>query len=175
MSQSVRYLSAPLLALVLAIVGCGDTEAEKREADIEALAERHGVDADVTLDADGNVASVQFDSGNTSVGNNLSLPDGFPGDVPITESWNVMSVSQIPQGGFMVQAMSEASSESVVANVRSAMNSDGWSEEGFEQPTPQMSQLAFGKDNRMTKLNIMQMGQTQLMIQLVTMDKPNQG
>lgn len=172
MSKVSRNLGAVLLGML--VVGCGDSENETREAEIEALAERHGVNVDVTLDAEGNVDSVTTNSGHARVGNNLSLPDGFPDDVPIADSWNVMSVSQVPQGGYMLQAMGDATQEAVVADLRAAMEGEGWSEKGFTQPAVHMSQLAFEKDDRMANVNIMQMGEAQLTIQLLTMDKPSQ-
>lgn len=173
MSFSIRYLCAALLALW--VVGCGDSEAESREAEMEALAERHGINADVTLDEDGSVGSVTISSSYGAVGNSLDLPDGFPTDVPISAGWNVMAVSQVPQGGFMLQAMSESSQQAAIAEIREAMQDDGWSEEGFKQPAPHMSQLAFGKGDRMANVNVMQLGEAQLTIQLATMLKPDQG
>ena len=49
-------LMAALTALLLA--GCGTDDNDSREQQIEAMARKHGVNADVSLDAGGEVQSV---------------------------------------------------------------------------------------------------------------------
>lgn len=155
----------------LAISACGGGSDEAREKQIEAEAAKHGIDADVELDENGEVKSVTVNNGmGAVVGKNLSLPDGFPSDVPVPDSWSIMSTSPVPNG-FMVSAMTDGSTDDVFAALRKSLTAKGWTEETTDQPNPMMSRINFVKDDRMTNATLIA-GGPQLTVQFVTMKKP---
>ncbi len=156
----------------LLIASCGGGDKESQEKKMEAEAAKHGFDADVELNDDGDVEKVKIKTlGGAEVGQNLDLPADFPKDVALSSDWSIMAVSPAPQGGYMVQAMASETSDEIVAKAREAMTADGWTEESYDQPTPQMTRLGFVKDNRLTSYNLMLNGDT-IMVQLVTIEKP---
>ncbi len=165
-SKTVLTLCAALL-----LAACGGDNAETREAKMEKEAKKHGIDADVSLDDDGNVETVEIKTGSGTVGRNLNLPDGFPSDVVLADSWQIMSVAPAA-GGYMVQALSSDSVDAVVSEIRSSFTDNGWTEVAFEQTAPNMSRIGFEKDDRMTNANIINSGGPQLAVQILTMKKP---
>jgi len=135
------------------------------------MAEKHGIEADVSLADDGEVESVTIKSANgAQVGRNLKLPDGFPDDVPVPSDWAIMSASPTP-GGFMVQAMTDDSIEDALAQARAQLSGEGWTETDIAQPSLMITQVGFTKSDRMTNLNLMDTGATRT-VQLVTMQRP---
>lgn len=170
MTIKTELLAAVGAVLLLTSCGGGDSN-DSREQQMEAMAKKHGVDADVSLDEKGEVKSVTINTANgTQVGKNLQLPDGFPADVPMAPDWDIMSVSPTP-GGFMVQAMTDASANEVLAAARTQLTAQGWTETGLQQSSPVMTQVGFAKEDRMTNLNLMDAGDMRT-VQLVTMTRP---
>ncbi|WDI32220.1 hypothetical protein PUV54_03310 [Hyphococcus flavus] len=172
MKNVTRFAAIAAGAGLLAACGGGGEEA--REKQIEDMAKRHGVNADVELDDKGEVASVKINNGmgGATVGSNLSLPDNFPSDVSVDDNWSVMAISPAPGvDGFMVNAMTDDSVEETLSKLRSSLGAKGWTEEASDQPTPQMQRINFVKDDRMTNVNLIS-GGPQLTVQLVTMKKP---
>lgn len=165
------HTAAALAALALAACG-GDKAVDKREADIEAYAKAHGVDAEVTVDALGEVSSVTVKQGSGTVGNDLGLPAGFPEDVKLPASWTIQSSSPVPPGGFMLTGMAQDTAEGITAAVREALTAEGWTETAFETPSPAMTQMGFEKGTRMTNINVMDTGGETLSVQILTMEKP---
>lgn len=165
--MGISKASVVAASLVTLLVGCAG-EKDEREQHIEAIAAEHGVNADVSLDAEGEVESISIHSaGGGQVGKNLQLPDDFPDDVLMAPNWDVMSISPAP-GGFMVQAMTDVSMEDALAAAREQLTSEGWEETGFAQPNPMMSQARFSKGDRSTNINVMDTG-AQRTLQLMTM------
>jgi hypothetical protein len=82
-----------------------------------------------------------------------------------------MATSPAP-GGFMVNAMTDATADEAVAGIREQLTAQGWTESGFSQPNVMMTQVGFSKDDRMTNLNLMDTGDARN-VSLVTMTKPN--
>tara|TARA_R110001592_G_scaffold363393_1_gene687304 strand:+ start:156649 stop:157155 length:507 start_codon:yes stop_codon:yes gene_type:complete len=159
-------LAAILAAMLLA--GCGSDDNDSREQQIEAMARKHGVNADVSLDARGEVQSVTINSANgAQIGKNLQLPEDFPSDVPMAPDWAVMSISPAP-GGFMVHAMTDVSAAEALAATREQLTSEGWVETGFAQTNTAMAQIRFAKGDRITNVNLMDTG-AQRTVQLLTM------
>ncbi|WP_425411041.1 hypothetical protein [Hyphococcus sp.] len=162
---------AALGAGAVLLAACGGGE-EAREKQMEDMAKRHGVDADVELDDKGEVKSVKINNGlgGAVVGQNIDLPDGFPADVPVSDEWSIMATTPTP-GGYMIQAMSGDSADAIIEDVRKALNAEGWTEETVDNPVPQMHRIGFTKDDRMTTLNLIANGE-QMSVQLLTMKKP---
>ncbi len=155
--------------MLLAACGGGN---DAKEQKIEDYAAQHGVDADVELDAKGEVKSVTVNNGmGAMVGDNLDLPDGFPGDIHVSDNWSVMSTSRIPQSGFIVTAMTGASVEDTASEIREKMIANGWAVENEDQPNEMMTQMGFTKDNRVANFNLLNTG-GRLNIQLSTMTRP---
>ncbi|MEM9234868.1 MAG: hypothetical protein AAGA69_11620 [Pseudomonadota bacterium] len=155
---------------MLAACGGVDDSPDAREKAMEQAAAKHGIDADVTVGKDGEVEQVVINSGAGQVGQNLSLPNGFPDDIPLPDDWNIMSSAAVPNG-FSVQALSEDSAEALMADLKASMTDTGWTVTASDQPTPQMSRVNFEKDGRMANFNIMLNGETRV-VQLMTMVMP---
>jgi len=167
---------APLLATAslaaLGLSACSGGSDNTREEQIEELARQHGVDADVTLGVDGEVQQVAVKGlGGGTVGKNLSMPDGFPDDVVVDSSWNIMGTNIIPTGGHMVQAISDSEAPTIMDMLRPAMTAKGWTEAESGKPVGPMSKIGFEKDGRMAVYTIIT-GGPQRTIQLMTMKKP---
>ena len=159
-------------AAALLIAGCGGADSnESREKAMEDLAASQGIDADVTVNDDGETEKVVINAGAGQVGMNLDLPAGFPDDVKLPADWNIIGSSSPMPDMQNLQAMSEATTDEIVADLRSRLGDEGWTETGFEQPTPAMSQLGFEKGERIANFNIIENGETR-MIQLATLPKP---
>ena len=159
------------LSVVALLAACGDDSsdrAEQTEKAIEEAAKDQGIDLDATLNEDGEIEKIEMESGGSTVGQNLDLPDGFPEDVFISSGWNIMSTSPTP-GGFMVQSLTSQDSKSIVDEVREKMTGDGWAITA-EAVTP-LTQIGFEKDDRMTNFNVIPNGDTNA-VQVVTMKKP---
>lgn len=150
----------------------GNDDAESRARDMEAQAQKYGIDADITVNEAGEVDTVTVNTlGGGQVGRNLQLPTDFPNDVPIPPGYQIMSVSPAPQGGFMVQAMTDDDIETILATLREQFSGEGWTESSADQTSPQMSRIGFEKGNRMSGLNLIDSG-SQVAVQIVTMEKP---
>ncbi|GJL95625.1 MAG: hypothetical protein DHS20C05_20300 [Hyphococcus sp.] len=159
-------------ATLLASCGGGKDDAASREAQIEKEAAKHGIDADVTVDDKGDVETVELKHGNTVVGNNVSLPDGFPEDIVIPSDWNVMASAPVPGvSGFSIQALSNDDADTILATVRKSMTANGWSEISDGAPAAAMARAGFEKDGRMATFAIIPNGETNA-VQLMTMKKP---
>ena len=171
MMKNAHVLMAAIGALTLAACGGGD---EAKEQQLEDYAAQHGVDADVELDEKGEVKSVTVNNANGArVGQDLSLPDGFPDDVHVSDNWSVMATSPVPQGGFMLNATTPESAEATLSAIRQAMLAKGWAVEAETQSGAMMTQIGFVKDDRLASFNLMDTGGAALNVQLVTMKKPN--
>lgn len=130
------------------------------------------MDADVEVDASGEVSSVTIKQGSGTVGNNLDLPAGFPADVKLPSGWTIQSSSPVPPNGFMLTGMVEDSVEGIVSAVRETLTAEGWTETAFETPSPVMTQIGFQKDTRMTNINVMDTGGEKLSVQILTTGEP---
>ena len=165
------FTAAAVAAFVLAACG-GSSDTDKREAEIEAYAAEHGVDADVEVDETGEVSSVTIRQGGGTVGNNLSLPDGFPEDVKLPANWTIQSSAPVPPDGYMLTGMVDDTVEGVSAAVRETLTAEGWAETAADAPSSIMSRISFEKEGRMTNVNIMNTGGENLSVQILTMTKP---
>ncbi len=157
-------------AAAIALGACGGGN-DAREEKIEREAAKHGVNADVELDKNGDVARVEIKGlGGASVGSNLNLPADFPADVPLPADWSIMATSPAP-GGHMVQALSGDDAGTIASTMRESLTAEGWVEASADSPVPQMRRLGFEKDGRMTNVAITENGDTRL-VQIITMKTP---
>lgn len=170
MHRAIRIaISSAMVCLML--VACGGNDNDAREKQMEEMARDHGIDADVSMDEDGEVSSVTIKGmGNSQVGTNLKLPEGFPEDVPIADDWSIIAVTPAP-GGYSVSAMTDSSIEEALDAARDLLASEGWTETRAAQNNPMMVQAGFSKDQRMTNLNLIDTGDNRT-IQLITMQRP---
>lgn len=160
------------VAVCLLVVACGGNDAPgDRERAMEDMAAKHGLDIDVDLDASGEVEQVIINAGAGQVGSGLSLPDGFPEDVAIPAEWNIISSSAPMPETYMVQTLTDDTSESILRGLRQDMSSAGWNESDFAEMTPQIWRINFDKDDRMTAFTITSNGETNA-VQIVSMPKP---
>lgn len=160
-----------LIGVTALLSACGG-DTDSREAAIEKEAKKHGVDADVTVDKNGDLETVAIKHGNAVVGQQLNLPDGFPAEIQLPSDWNMIASSPVPNiDGFSVQALSEDDADTIVSTLRAALSADGWTETEADAPTPQMNRINFEKDDRMANFNIIANGETNA-IQLMTMKRP---
>ena len=162
---------AAVAALAVFAASCGGGGDESRERQMENELKKRGIDADVELNNEGGAETVEITRGDQRVGNDLALPADFPDDVAVSDDWAVIHTGPAPQGGYMLQATAPKDRDGLLAMLRKEMTGDGWTEAGFAEPAPQMTQIGFEKDGRMANYNLIDNGET-FMVQLVTMVKP---
>ena len=103
---SQKMILAGMVTMLLAACGGGSDNAESRERAIEKEAAKHGIDADVEVDEKGDVKKVEINRGGSVVGQNVSLPDGFPEDVHVPSNGippsagTPLAVSEAPDVGL---------------------------------------------------------------------------
>lgn len=163
------YLGSAAILALGSLAACGQPDtSETRESELEDYAAQHGIDADITVDDNGDVSSVTMNSaGGGQVGTDLPLPPGFPDDVVLHSSEAVYSVTPSPGGIFMVQAFSDATIEDLSAWHRSEMQQRGWTEQGGSGSGP----LSFRKDGRLANINFIPNG-GRVTVQIMTMPMP---
>ena len=139
----------PLLAAAL-VAGCGqdtaDTAAEK-------IAKAHGVDMDIDRDGDKATYTMSGPGGSTvQVGENLSMPDGFPKDVAAYPDMKIISATSVPQG-FMVMGETGDGLDKVAGFYTDKMASEGWEKES-EMTQPEMRVITYKKEGRNASINV---------------------
>jgi hypothetical protein len=164
MNISRRTLPLALLtATGLAACGSPDNSPEARARQLEEYAQSKGVDADVSINADGTpsvVVNQSLGGGTAQVGNNVALPDDFPKDVAVYPGLQIVSVARMPVGQ-MVQGQTADDREQVAAFYGKAMAEQGWTDAtpaGAQSPAMQI--LQFTKDGRAATVNLLQAGAT---------------
>jgi hypothetical protein len=171
-SQMKKNLTAMASASIVLLSACGGPGGESREEAMEAQARRLGIDADVTLDASGEVGRVEITGpGGARYGSNVTLPSDFPSDVPIDDGWSIVAVTPAPMGGYMLQALTDRDLAAATERLAARFTDAGWSETTRNQSGPQMGSLGFEKGDRMATVNLIAGGE-QLSVQLMTMPKP---
>lgn len=161
-----------LAGITALIAGCGG-DTESKEAQMEAQAKRHGVDADVELGKNGDVERIVVTTGlGGQYGQNIGLPGGFPDDVAVPDQWNITMSTSVPgTDGYSIQALSDAGTDEMLAEIRATMQARGWSEVAMATLTPQLTKIDFEKDGRMANFNITDAGESTA-VQVLTMTKP---
>ena len=151
----------PALGVAVLVTACGPTDnsSTAREKQLEEYARQHGVDADIQLGADGQVTVRQQIGGvSVSSGQNLAVPDDFPGDVAVYPGMKILSASATP-AGYMLLGQAGATPEAVAGFFAGEMVGNGWRDESPQaasgSPT---TSLHYIKDQRSTRINLIHMG-----------------
>jgi len=166
----MRVISIVLTAGLIA--GCGGNDSgESGEQAMDEAAARYGIDADVTLSDTGEQEKVVINAGGSQVGQNLDLPAGFPDDIRLPADWNIIGASSPRPGSHNLQALSAASSDDIVREIRARLTETGWSETASASPAPGMARISLVKGDRMANFNIIENGGSR-MIQILIMRKP---
>lgn len=143
----------PAIMGLLLLAACGEDSTQSREAELEAYARSHGVDAQVRVSEDGDVQSVVINSGGGQVGSNLALPNDFPDDVALPAELNIMGVTPTPVG-LNVIAHTQDDMEMVIRFLVAEMARQGWAEASPAQAVPTMRTLRFSKGARSAMFNL---------------------
>ena len=110
-------MGALLLALVLAIAGCGGTDRIAEEAVEDAS------NGDVKIDKDGDEIEIEV-GGQKLQSKQGELVDGFPGDVPMPDDFDVVSSST---GDGKYQAFGRIpSADDAFAFYKAELPKEGW-------------------------------------------------
>ncbi|MGE0668890.1 MAG: hypothetical protein AB7O49_20225 [Sphingomonadales bacterium] len=148
MNRTMKFM-LPLVAAAF-VAGCGqdaaDTAAEK-------IAKQHGIDMDIDRDGDKATYTVSGPGGGTvQMGENLSVPDGFPDDVAVYPDLKIVSASSMPQG-YMVHGQTTDAIDKVAGFYADKMTSDGWEKES-EMTAQGMRTMSFKKEGRNAAVNV---------------------
>jgi hypothetical protein len=167
------FAAAATLAVITAACGPGSQTQAEKDRQAEEYAKSFGVDAQVTTGADGTKSiAIDRSAGGVTAqgGSNLTLPAGFPSDIPMYPQLNVFTSGQLPGAGFMVQGQTSDSVDQVAAFYVEQMRSSGWTHEPPPQQMPTMRMLPFKKGNRSASINLIAgQGTT---VQLTTAEQP---
>ncbi|MEM8935410.1 MAG: hypothetical protein AAGC77_03290 [Pseudomonadota bacterium] len=165
-------ISMMMLATGALLVACGggDDSADALEKQMEQQAARAGIDADVKVDNDGDVESIEINRGGSTVGQNIGLPADFPIDIELPSDWNIIAVTPVPGlDGHSLQALSSDDGETIISEVRQSMTENGWTEiPGDASP---LARAGFEKDGRIANFAVTPNGATNA-VQFTTMKKP---
>jgi hypothetical protein len=164
-----------LSVVVIFLAACGPGEQTRTEQDRQAeeYAKSFGIDANVSSNPDGTkTVAVDRNMGGLAVqgGSNLSLPAGFPDDIPMYPEINIFTASQMPNQGFMVQGQTPDAVEKVAEFYVARMTSSGWTHQAPAQQVPTMRVLPFRKDSRTATINLI--GGQGTTVQLTTLVMP---
>ncbi len=138
---------------------------------MEDAAARHGIDADVSLNGEGETEQIVINAGGGQVGRNLDLPSGFPDDIELPAAWDIIATGSPLPGSHSVQALSESSKEDIISNIRDRLTADGWTVMDSDSSMPHMARISLEKDDRMASFSVMENGDTRA-VQILTMPKP---
>jgi len=163
MNTTLKFV-LPLLAAT-ALAGCGQDSADTAA---EKIAKAHGVDMDI--DRDGDKATYTMagpDGSKVQVGENLTVPDGFPDDVAVYPELKIVSASSMPQG-FMLHGQTSDGVEKVAGFYLDKMASGGWAKEGEFSQGDAMRTISFKKEARTATVNVIK-GDDGTTVQLTAM------
>ncbi len=148
MTKTMKFVLPLLAATILA--GCGKDAADTA---VEKLAKQQGVDVDIKRDGDNATFTMGgADGSKVQVGENLKMPDGFPGDIAVYPGMKISTASSSQQG-FLVHAQTGDSLDKVASFYTEKMASDGWEKES-ELTQPEMRVLTYKKEGRHAAVNI---------------------
>lgn len=93
MRGTTRAIASALVAGTLLVAGCGDDTGSPSEEGLEALIEQQGGgDVDLDMGDDGEF-SMESEDGSFSTG--TEIPDSWPDDVPLPDSLEIESASEM--------------------------------------------------------------------------------
>jgi hypothetical protein len=153
MNRRPPLIAALALALVLSACGKAEEKAAETLAE-EALEANSGQDVDVDIQDDGQTVTIQTEQGTLkqSSGDNVSLPENFPGDVTLPADYKLLSVMTMGPVTSVVMEVPQPPSD-----VFEAFNSDqagqGW-KQSLSMQGADGSMLGFEKDDRSLLVNL---------------------
>ena len=174
----LRYRA--LLAAVMAaglLAGCGsaDNDPEARQQQMQAYADKHGLDVDVDIRGSGADEQVVIKHNapgmNALTGKNLDIPDDFPKDVPVHPGISVHAVNSMGVG-YMLQGTTREDVQTIQAFYKEKMPAEGWTALAA-QPNPVMTRLGFSKGKRNATVTLMAaQGESPTTIQIGVVTRP---
>ncbi len=158
-------------AMALSLASCGGNEAPEEAANAAVAdspdSSAGSGSASEALEKLGDKKMVVQQQGGATIGSNVDLPEGFPGDITLPADLNVMSTSTPMPNMQMVMGISPSAPSEVAAELRASMAEAGWTEAAFQEMTPQMTRIDFEKDDRMANVTVTLNGDTSA-VQLMT-------
>jgi len=112
------FVCVIVLAMAVVLSGCGEKAAEK------AIETSTGGQADVDVDKDS--VKVNTNSGSWEVGEEISLPSGFPSDVHVVDGTIVTAMTITENEAYTVSIQTSETVNSVKEEYESELASDGW-------------------------------------------------
>lgn len=118
--------------------------------------------ADIEVDEDGGSMSFQDEDGETDIsfGNNVSLPDGFPDEVPLIEG-NIQTAAKTTQDGdvvFTVNIGTEGSVSDARTDATELLLSAGFTEAEAVEMGDQMQLVTFAGDGPVETVTVNLLG-----------------
>jgi len=112
------FVLAAILIVAVMLSGCGEKAAEK------AIETSTGGQADVDIDKDS--VKVNTNAGSWEVGEDISLPSGFPSDVHVVDGTIVTAMTFTEGESYTVTIQTSKTVNSVKEEYESELASDGW-------------------------------------------------
>lgn len=81
---------------------------------------------DVDIDVDNDQVTINTNQGSSQVGENISLPDGFPSDVHVADGTITAATTVDENDGYSISIQTDVPVDELKDEYESAMNSDGW-------------------------------------------------
>lgn len=90
----------------------------------------------------------------------MKLPNSFPKDIIIPDSWTIMMASLMPgqSNAYMANAARQDDLANIIAEIQSNVTSEEWTETANEKPLPAITVLKYEKDGRELEYNITESG-----------------
>ena len=157
----MRHLLLPLLlaGLAVAVAGCQRAADAAAEAAIERASGQR-----VDIDRDGDRMRIRTADGEVGFasGNGIALPDDFPDDLFLPDSYGVSSVMDIG-GARLLSLESGGSVPSMFDAARASMEGRGWSQTLAVQQA-ESAMLGFSQGEREATYTFTRSGDDQLMV-----------
>lgn len=161
-------LAATAVAMAVATAGCQKAADAATEAAIKRASGQ-----DVEIDRDGNRMRVRTAEGEVSfaAGNGVALPDDFPDDLFLPDTYGVSSVMDIG-GARLLSLESGGSVPSMFEAARTSMEARGWSQTLAMQQA-ENAMLGFSRDGREAVYTFTRSGDEQIMVGIQLRDRAN--
>jgi len=167
----MRHLLLPLLlaGLAVAVAGCQRAADAAAEAAIERASGQR-----VDIDRDGDRMRIRTADGEVSFasGNGIALPDDFPDDLFLPDSYGVSSVMDIG-GARLLSLESDGTVASMFDAARASMGRSGWTQTlAMQQADSAM--LGFSQGEREATYTFTRGGDRQLMVGIQLRERAEQ-
>jgi hypothetical protein len=143
-----------MIAGILAGTGCGKSKSKEEKLAEQQLEAATGGDADVDISEKGAKMTLTTDEGTMKVatGENASIPENFPKDIPVYKGAEVQTAMQIPEG-FSLILFSKDDVDTVVSATESEVAGNGWESVSTLNMGPQ-TMLSYKKEKRVLSIII---------------------